>query len=178
MTPSTSSTPAAATPLPPTDSGVPQGSSNGPQTLVGVGVLLSALGLGFGAIGISSEAGYGGVGPNFLPWLVAVVLALCGAWLIWEARSGGFRELETPPGAVQGYWSGFVWVSTGLLLNAALIDTVGFVFSCALCYLLAVQGLRRASGQAAANDVRTWVKDAASGVLRATRIPLSTRPAY
>ncbi len=57
-----------------------------PQTLVGVGVLLTGLGLGFGATGISSDAGYGGVGPNFLPWVVAIALTLCGGFIV--ATSG------------------------------------------------------------------------------------------
>jgi putative tricarboxylic transport membrane protein len=136
-----------------------------PQTLVGVGVFLTGLALGAGAIGISSDAGYGGVGPNFLPWMVAIVLTVCGAWIIWEARSGGFRDMDAPPGAAEGHWSGFVWVSAGLLLNAALITAIGFIFSCTLCYLLAVQGLRRASGQAGINSPRTWVVDALTGLL-------------
>lgn len=130
-----------------------------PQTLVGAGVLLTGLALAFGAISISSEAGYGGVGPNFLPWLVSIGLTVCGAFIIWEARSGGFRELDAPPGADQAYWPGFVWVSAGLLLNAALITTIGFILSCTLCYLLAVQGLRRAGGQTGVNAPRTWITD-------------------
>ncbi len=130
-----------------------------PQTVVGAGVLLTGLALAFGAIGISSEAGYGGVGPNFLPWLVSVGLIICGAFIIWEARSGGFRDLEPPSGATQAYWPGFVWVSAGLLLNAALITTIGFILSCTLCYLMAVQGLRRAGGQTGVNAPLTWVTD-------------------
>ena len=135
-----------------------------PQTLVGVGVLLTGLALAFGAIGISSTAGYGGVGPNFLPWLVSAGLTVCGIFIIREARTGGYRELGTPSGAARGYWPGFVWVSAGLLLNAVLITTVGFIFSCALCYLLAVQGLRRAGGQSA-GSVRVWVTDIVSGLV-------------
>ena len=130
-----------------------------PQTLVGGGVLLTGLALAFGAIGISSEAGYGGVGPNFLPWVVSIGLIICGAFIIWEARSGGFRDLDPPSGATQAYWPGFVWVSAGLLLNAALITAIGFILSCTLCYLLAVQGLRRAGGQAGVNAPGTWVTD-------------------
>ncbi|VTU27046.1 tripartite tricarboxylate transporter TctB family protein [Variovorax sp. PBL-E5] len=136
-----------------------------PQTLVGVGVLVVGLALAFGAIGISSEAGYGGVGPNFLPWLVAVALTVCGAWIVWEARTGGFREMDAPSGATHSDWAGFVWVSAGLLLNAALITTLGFVLSCTLCYLLAVQGLRRASGQGGVNAPRTWLVDCVTGLL-------------
>ncbi len=138
-----------------------------PQTLVGVGVFLTGLALAFGAIGISSVAGYGGVGPNFLPWLVSLVLTLCGAWIVWEARTGGFRELETPSGAARANWPGLVWVSAGLLMNAALITSIGFIFSCTLCYVLAVQGLRRA-GQAPGQQVgsvRIWLTDVVVGLL-------------
>ncbi|RYX95976.1 MAG: tripartite tricarboxylate transporter TctB family protein [Comamonadaceae bacterium] len=135
-----------------------------PQTAVGAGVLLTGLALGFGAISISSEAGYGGVGPNFLPWLVSVVLTICGVFILWEARTGGFREMEPPSGAERAFWPGLVWISAGLLLNAALITTAGFIVSCTLCYVLAVQGLRRAAGQPS-NAPRTWVMDIVTGAL-------------
>ena len=144
----------------------PQPAAVWPQTLVGAGVLLTGLALAFGAIGIPSEAGYGGVGPNFLPWVCAIVLTLCGGWIIWEARTGGFREMDAPDeSADPAYWSGFVWLSAGLLLNAALITVIGFILSCTLCYVLAVQGLRRAAGQAAVNQPRTWLIDLVTGLL-------------
>jgi putative tricarboxylic transport membrane protein len=124
------------------------------QALVGAGVALTGLGLAAGALSIPGEAGYGGVGPNFLPWLVAAVLTVCGVLIVREALSGGFREMGEVSGAEHAWWPGVVWVSAGLLLNAALITTIGFILSCGLCYLLAVQGLRRAQGQrATAADV-------------------------
>ena len=154
----------------PESSVLPQPAATWPQTLVGAGVLLTGLALAFGAISIPSEAGYGGVGPNFLPWLVACVLTLCGGWILWEARTGGFRELDAPTGAEQAFWPGFVWVSAGLLLNAALITQLGFILSCTLCYVLAVQGLRRASGQPSANLPRTWAIDLLTGALIAAPV--------
>ena len=131
------------------------------QTLVGALVALTGLGLAVGALKIPGEAGYGGVGPNFLPWVVSVVLLLCGILIVREALSGGFRDMEPPSGGDRAWWPGLVWVSAGLLANAALITTIGFILSCTLCYLLAVQGLRRAQGQAA--GARTIVVDAVSG---------------
>ncbi len=131
------------------------------QTAVGAGVLLLGLALAAGALQIPSAAGYGGVGPNFLPWLVSIALVVCGAALIREARTGGFREMESPSGAPQAWWPGFAWVSAGLLANAALITTLGFVFSCTFCYVLAVQGLRRAAGQVV--GARTLVADFVTG---------------
>lgn len=117
------------------------------QTLVGAGVLVLGLLIAAGATQISSEAGYGGVGPNFLPWVVGGLLALCGAFLVWEALTGGFRQLEAASGADTGHWPGFVWVSAGLLANAALITSIGFILSCTLCFVLAVRGFRSSEGQ-------------------------------
>ena len=119
------------------------------EALVGAAVGFTGLALAGGALTIPGEAGYGGAGPNFLPWVVAVVLTLCGILILREALTGGFREMEETSGAERGWWPGLVWVSAGMLANAALITTIGFVLSCALCYLLAVQGLRRAQGQRA-----------------------------
>ena len=116
------------------------------HTIVAGGVLVIGLGLAAGAVSIPSAAGYGGVGPNFLPWLVAIALIVCGAFMAWEARTGGFRAMDSADGVVP-CWSGFAWVSAGLLANAALITTIGFIFSCTLCFVLAVQGLRGAEGK-------------------------------
>lgn len=117
------------------------------QTAVGVGVLLIGLGLGVGAVSVPSASGYGGVGPNFLPWVCAVALSVCGILIVREARTGGFRAMDEPSGSRQAYWPAFLWVCAGMLANAALITTIGFILSCTLCYLLAVQGLRLAAGQ-------------------------------
>ncbi len=138
-----------------------QGSST-LQTLVGAGVLLIGLGLAAGAVSIPSAAGYGGVGPNFLPWLVSIALVVCGAFMLWEARTGGFRAMNDSD-ATQPYWPGFAWVSSGLLANAALITSIGFILSCTLCFVLAVQGLRGAEGQAKLRPA-TLVKDLLIGV--------------
>ena len=130
------------------------------QAAVGAAVVLVAAGMALGALQIPGDAGYGGVGPNFLPWLCAAVLALCGVLLVREALTGGYRAMEEAPGDGQPDWRGFVWVSAGLLLNAALIERIGFVPGCALAYLLAVQGLRRAFGQ----RCDTWGVDALTGL--------------
>lgn len=136
----------------------------GLQAAVGAGVLLVAAGLALGALGIPGDAGYGGVGPNFLPWMCAAALALCGAWLVWEARSGGFRAAAPPSGSARADWGAAIWVSAGLLLNAALITTLGFIVGCTLCYVLATQGLRRAAGQPHAGQLRTFGQDLVTGL--------------
>ncbi|MBA3496916.1 MAG: tripartite tricarboxylate transporter TctB family protein [Ramlibacter sp.] len=132
------------------------------QSAVGAGVLLIGLALAAGALSIPAAAGYGGVGPNFLPWVVAVSLIACGVLIVREALTGGFRAMDPPSGAERAYWPAFAWVSAALLANAALITTLGFILSCTLCYMLAVQGLRRAGGQAAGRPVGLAI-DAATG---------------
>ncbi|MEC5214615.1 putative tricarboxylic transport membrane protein [Polaromonas sp. CG_9.5] len=133
------------------------------QTLVGVGVLLIGLGLAFGALTIPSAAGYGGVGPNFLPWLVALSLLVCAGFIIWESLTGGFRAIDDAGDGPAPYWLGFAWMSAGLLANAALITTIGFIFSCTLCFVLAVQGLKGAEG-ATHRGPAVWVKDVLIGM--------------
>jgi putative tricarboxylic transport membrane protein len=133
------------------------------QTLVGAGTLATGAMFAVGALTIKSDAGYSGVGPNFLPWVVGLALLACGAALVYEARSGGYREMEPPSGAASGHWRGFAWVSLGILANAALITTIGFILSCALCFVLAVRGFKSAEGRL---DLRpkALLIDAAIGV--------------
>jgi putative tricarboxylic transport membrane protein len=145
----------------------PSAPSQGLQTLVGLGVALVGVGMGLGALSIPSASGYAGVGPNFLPWVVAVALLLCGGFMVREARSGGFRNMEDA-GGDRPYWPGFVWMSAGLLANAALITTIGFILSCALCFVLAARGLRLAAGQD--GGPRSWLADAVTGVLIAAPV--------
>jgi putative tricarboxylic transport membrane protein len=133
------------------------------ETAVGIGALALGAGLAAGATQISSAAGYGGVGPNFLAWVVSIMLLGGGALLVWQARSGGFREREEPSGSASGYWPGFAWVSAGLLLNAALITTIGFILSCALCFVLAARGFKSAEGRRE-RSARAWLVDAGVGL--------------
>ena len=135
-----------------------------PQTLIGVGAIALGLAWAWGATGIAAEAGYAGIGPNFLPWLVSALLVLCGALLLWQARSGGFRNLDEPSGAERGDWDALAWISAGILLNAAAIERIGFILSCALCYLFAVRGLRRSEGKPV-GGLRATAQDFATGML-------------
>jgi putative tricarboxylic transport membrane protein len=132
------------------------------QLLIGAGSLVGGLALAVGAMQIRSDAGYAGVGPNFLPWVVAVGLVVCGALMVREALSGGFRNMDEPTGAASGHWAGFLWVSAALLLNAALITTIGFIASCTLCFVLAVRGYKSAEGRLDLS-VRALMVDAAIG---------------
>jgi len=139
------------------------------QTLVGVGALLVGAVMAYGASFVSAEAGYAGVGPNALPWLVSAVLLLCGAWLIWEARSGGYRVMQKPSGGERADWRAAGWVVAGVVANAALITQIGFVLACSLCFALAVRGMRVAEGRGA-GDARQTLIDGVTGLLIAAPV--------
>jgi putative tricarboxylic transport membrane protein len=139
------------------------------QTLIGGGALVVAGVLAFGASNISSSAGYAGIGPNFIPWFVAIALAVCGFWLVFEAQRGGYTKLEEPSGAALGDWRAFAWVAAGLLLNATLIERIGFVLSCALCFALAVRGFRASEGKPH-GGIAQAIKDAVLGMLIAAPV--------
>ena len=133
------------------------------QQAVGIGCIALGGLLAAGAVSIPSEAGYAGVGANFLPWLVAAALAVCGGWLVWEARTGGFRALDEPADETPANWRCMAWVSAGLLLNALLITRVGFVLSCTLLFVLAARGFRLSMGQAV--PVARTLLDAVIGLM-------------
>ncbi len=143
--------------------------SAGLQTWVGVGVLLVSGVFAYGAASISSVAGYAGIGPNFLPWLVSIALLACGAGLIWQARTGGYRKMEAASGAPRGDWYALAWVSAGILANASLVTVIGFVLSCSLCFVLAVRGLRGSEGKPP-GGVRATLVDAVTGLLIAAPV--------
>ncbi len=135
---------------------------NARHAAVAAGTLLIAAVIVGGATLIPGEAGYGGVGPNFLPWVVGLALLGCGAGLAWQAARGGFRDMEEGDDGEPGHWAGFAWVSAGILLNAALITRIGFVLSCALCFVLAVRGFKSSEGRLDFSP-RSWIVDLAVG---------------
>lgn len=134
------------------------------QTLVGLGVLGIGLALAIGAWSIPSNAGYAGVGPNFLPWVVAAALVACGTGLVADARRGGFRDMEVPSGGARADRLALLWVGGGVVVNAALITTVGFILACTLCFMLAVRGLRGSEGRGH-GGLRGLALDFATGFL-------------
>ncbi|WP_119155386.1 tripartite tricarboxylate transporter TctB family protein [Caldimonas tepidiphila] len=126
---------------------------------IGAGVLAIAALMALGAAQIGGDAGYGGVGPAFLPWLVSGALAVLGAALIVSALRHAAPLVEAP--AFPPRWRAMAWVSLGLLANAALIEHVGFVASCALLFALGARGFRIGQDQTPSRTVT--LRDAALG---------------
>lgn len=139
------------------------------QMALGLAVVAVAVVMAVGAAQMPSEAGYAGVGTGFLPWVVALALGVCGTLLTRQGMSGGFRNMEKPSGADRGDWPAFVWVVAGVIANASLIETIGFIFSCALCYALAVRGLRQSEGKGG-GSLQVGLRDLAVGLVIAAPV--------
>jgi putative tricarboxylic transport membrane protein len=112
---------------------------------VSIGVAILAVSAFFfaGLPGISGDEGYAGLSPRFVPTLVAIGLAVCGALLTWQGVRGGFRNMPEEdaelPSAPHNF-KGFLWVALGLVANMALIGTLGFVFSSTLMMVCVARG--------------------------------------
>jgi putative tricarboxylic transport membrane protein len=100
-----------------------------------IALSLGVLGLGaFAAVvtaRLSGEGGYAGIGPNFIPAVVSAGLLVTGAWLLWEALSGGWRNRgEAEAGTEHAFHaSAFGWITAGLFAHMALIGWAGFVLA-------------------------------------------------
>jgi putative tricarboxylic transport membrane protein len=108
------------------------------EIALSAGVL--ALGVGAAAVTatLSSEGGYAGIGPNFMPGVVSAGLVAVGAWLMYEALSGGWRSRADHPGVFQA--SAFLWVTAGLLAHMMLIGWAGFVLAGMVLFVLVARG--------------------------------------
>jgi putative tricarboxylic transport membrane protein len=96
-----------------------------------VALSLGVVALGLGVAGVTatlpSEGGYAGIGPNFIPAVVAAGIIALGVWLSIEAFTGGWRKA---PAHTDGFAPApFLWVSAGLFAHMLLIGWAGFVIA-------------------------------------------------
>ena len=100
---------------------------SGAEIALSLGVV--ALGIGVAAVTatLPSEGGYAGIGPNFIPAVVAAGIIALGVWLSIEAFTGGWRKRDEP--AETFHASPFLWVSAGLFAHMVLIGWAGFVIA-------------------------------------------------
>ncbi len=93
-----------------------------------------------GMMQLPEETGYAGIGPRFMPTLVASFLALMGLLLLLQALTGGFRSFTDVIARVPPDLRGGLWVSAGILLMAALITRIGFVPAATLLFVCVARG--------------------------------------
>jgi len=94
-----------------------------------IALSLGVVALGLGVAGVTatlpSEGGYAGIGPNFIPAVVAAGIIALGVWLAAEAFSGGWRDAPAHPDTFAA--APFLWVSAGLFAHMLLIAWAGFI---------------------------------------------------
>ena len=108
------------------------------EVALSLGVI--ALGIGMAAVTatLPSEGGYAGIGPNFIPAVVAAGIIALGVWLALEAFGGGWRD--APEHAEKFEPLPFVWVSAGLFAHMALIGWAGFIVAGTVLFACVARG--------------------------------------
>ena len=103
-------------------------------------ILLLSIVFGVGASQMPSETGYAGIGAAFVPTMVTLFLAAVGALLMWQALSGGFRNLTDSVAGLVADHRGALWVTGGILLMALLITKAGFVLAATALFVCVARG--------------------------------------
>lgn len=86
---------------------------------------------------ITETQGYGQVGPRLFPYLIGAGMSVCGAWLGWQAISGGWRNMPSDEGDHSSPdWPAFAIVSVAIVLHMVLIGWAGFIIASALLFTL------------------------------------------
>jgi putative tricarboxylic transport membrane protein len=114
---------------------------------VAAAVLALAVVLAVGAAMLPVDKGYTIVGTRVFPLMVACLLAVVGAGLLRQALRGDFAPLpaddtqtKAAGDAKNSRWHAAAWVSAGLLLNALLIERIGFVAASTVLFAFAARG--------------------------------------
>jgi putative tricarboxylic transport membrane protein len=129
-----------------------------------VALSLGVIALGLGVAGVTAtlpyEGGSAGIGPNFIPAVVAAGIIALGVWLAIEAFGGGWRD--APEHAEKFEPMPFVWVSAGLFAHMALIAWAGFIVAGTVLFACVARGF----------GSRRIVRDVAIGLVLAFGIYL------
>jgi putative tricarboxylic transport membrane protein len=114
------------------------------EVALSLGVLALGIGAAAGTAMLPSEGGYAGIGPNFVPGVVATGLTLLGVWLTYEALAGGWRNAPSGDSRERGehpfHLPSFAWISLGLFAHMVLIGKGGFVLAGAVLFACVARG--------------------------------------
>jgi putative tricarboxylic transport membrane protein len=114
------------------------------EIALSVGVLALGIGVASGTALLPGEGGYARIGPNFMPGVVGTGLIVVGAWLLYEALAGGWRNRPDDSPEARGEHAfdagAFLWVTGGLFAHMLLIGTAGFVIAGAVLFACVARG--------------------------------------
>lgn len=136
------------------------------EAAISLGVLALGVLAAFVAFRLPESRGYSGIGPNFMPKVVAAALMVIGLWLLAELATGGWRDRVPDDPAGRGehafHASAFLWVTAGLGAQMALIRHGGFVVAAMVLFACVARGF----------GSRRLARDAAAGLLLALAVYL------
>lgn len=88
---------------------------------------------------LGAGGAYARIGPQTIPYAIAVCLGLLAAWTVIEALRGDFPEREKQEVAP------VLWIVGGLIAQLALIKFVGFSIATAILFAMTARGFSRVS---------------------------------
>jgi putative tricarboxylic transport membrane protein len=114
------------------------------ELALSLSVLALGVAVAIGTSQLSSAGGYARIGPNVAPAITAGGLILLGAWLSYQALSGGWRNAIPDDPEARGehtfHIGAFIWVSVGLIAQILLINSAGFVLAQAALFACVARG--------------------------------------
>ncbi len=78
---------------------------------------------------------YVALGPRAIPYAVAAGLGVLGAILVAQALRGGWSE-GVEEDDVDPHWPAVAWLIAGLIVNVALISSLGFVIASSIQFVM------------------------------------------
>lgn len=105
-----------------------------PVVAIGAGLILTAAIVYWQSRDLAASFGNQAIGPQMMPFLVAVLLAVFGALTIVEGVRGSAPPREGDD------WLSVAWIAGGLAVMIALIKTAGFVPATAVLFAATARG--------------------------------------
>ena len=131
------------------------------QVAVAAGVLAIGAAVLGGSFFLPAGGGYAQVGPGVVPRVVGVAILLVGGFLLHEALTGGFHDVDEEAEAkLPMDWRAFGWVSGGIIAYGLLIELLGFVIASTALFVLVARGF---------SSVR-WLLNIVTGVILAAAV--------
>ena len=109
-----------------------------PEAAIGLGLCLFAAVVLWQTFSIPVSPLYAKIGPTVFPFLAAGGLAIFGVLLVVQAARGGWQDPEEK--AVPVDWRALLFVAAGLVVNVAVITSLGFTAASTALFVLVAHG--------------------------------------
>lgn len=107
--------------------------------VIAAGLLALALLVAWDASRLGSGGAYARIGPQTIPYVIALCLGGLAVWTVIEAWRGDFPERDRQEAAP------VLWIVGGLVLQMLLIKFTGFSIATGILFAMTARGLGRVS---------------------------------